>query len=67
LNALDKQGLAVFRGKGGCTTCHAGPNFTDERFHNTGIAWREGRLKNLNDVAKVGKIGLLRVSLATPV
>jgi cytochrome c peroxidase len=34
----------VFRGKGNCTACHVGPNFTDERLHNTGVAWRTGRL-----------------------
>jgi cytochrome c peroxidase len=44
LNALEKAGLAVFRGKGSCTACHFGSNFTDERFHNTGVAWRDGRL-----------------------
>ena len=44
LNELEKQGLALFRGKARCTTCHAGPNFTDENFHNTGIAWRDGQL-----------------------
>ena len=46
-NALtpeQKQGLQVFRGKGNCTACHVGPNFTDERLHNTGIAWRDGKL-----------------------
>jgi cytochrome c peroxidase len=21
--------------------CHVGPNFTDERLHNTGVAWRD--------------------------
>ena len=36
LNAVEKAGLAVFRGKGNCSTCHPGPNFTDEQFHNTG-------------------------------
>ena len=30
---------AIFRGKGNCTACHVGPNFTDERFHNTEVAW----------------------------
>ena len=40
LSAEAKAGLAVFRGKGRCTTCHAGPNLTDERLHNTGVAWR---------------------------
>jgi cytochrome c peroxidase len=44
LNALEKSGLQLFRGKGNCTACHAGPNFTDERFHNTGVAWRDDRL-----------------------
>jgi cytochrome c peroxidase len=46
-NALtDEQqtGLQIFRGKGNCTRCHVGPTFTDERIHNTGVAWRDGRL-----------------------
>ena len=25
-------------GIGDCWVCHIGPNFTDERFHNTGVA-----------------------------
>lgn len=41
LNALAKSGLELFRGKGNCGACHIGPNFTDERFHNTGVAWRD--------------------------
>lgn len=44
--ALDEEarrGLGVFRGKGNCTLCHLGPNLTDEAFHNTGVAWRDGR------------------------
>ncbi len=46
-NALSEEarrGLAIFRGKGNCTDCHLGPNLTDERFHNTGVAWRGGEL-----------------------
>ncbi len=39
-----RQGLEIFRGKGNCTACHIGPNFTDERFHNTGVAWKKGQL-----------------------
>lgn len=39
-----RRGLALFRGKAGCTACHTGPLFTDEEFHNTGIAWRTGVL-----------------------
>jgi cytochrome c peroxidase len=41
---MEKAGLLVFRGKGGCSGCHIGSNFTDERFHNTGVAWRDGKL-----------------------
>ena len=43
LSALEKQGLDLFRGRAGCSACHIGPSFTDERFHNTGVAWRDGR------------------------
>jgi len=39
-------GLQVFRGKGNCTACHVGPNFSDEQFHNTGVAWRDGLIKD---------------------
>lgn len=47
LSDLERAGLAVFRGKGHCNTCHVGPNFTDEQFHNTGVAWRDGRLTDI--------------------
>jgi len=46
----------VFRGKGNCTSCHVGPNFTDERFHNTGIAWRDGSLQDEGRSAVTGKL-----------
>src|SRR5688500_5114001 len=41
-SALSKDaraGLEIFRGKGSCARCHIGPSFTDEGFHNTGVAW----------------------------
>ena len=40
LSAEQQAGLRIFRGKGNCTACHVGPNFTNERLHNTGVAWR---------------------------
>ena len=46
LSAEARRGLNLFRGKANCTACHVGPNFTDERFHNTGVAWREGQLRD---------------------
>ncbi len=42
LNADEKAGFEIFRGKGQCGPCHGGPNFTDDRFHNTGVGFRSG-------------------------
>lgn len=39
-----KRGLQIFRGKGNCIACHVGPTFTDEKFHNTGIAFLDTTL-----------------------
>ena len=33
-----QRGLKIFIGKGGCTSCHAGPNFTSGEFFNTGLS-----------------------------
>ena len=32
------RGLKIFVGKGECTTCHSGPNFTGGEFFNTGLS-----------------------------
>jgi cytochrome c peroxidase len=56
-NALEPdaaRGLGVFVGKAGCTRCHAGPLLTDELFHNTGVAWRDGRLTDVGRAAVTG-------------
>jgi len=39
-----QRGMKVFFGKGNCTFCHNGPNFTDSGFHNIGIK-NQGPLK----------------------
>jgi len=39
LSAEQQLGLQIFRGKGNCTACHVGPTFSDEKLHNTGVAW----------------------------
>lgn len=39
-NALSqeaKKGLQIFMGKGGCSACHQGPDFTDDQAHNIGL------------------------------
>lgn len=44
LSADEQAGLQLFRGRANCVACHVGPNFTDERLHNTGVAWKDGTL-----------------------
>lgn len=50
-----RRGLQIFRGPGRCGRCHHGTNFTDESFHNTGVAWRDGTLL---DVGRFGVTGI---------
>lgn len=40
LTADEIRGLRLFIGKGQCVTCHNGPLFTDQHFHNTGVPAR---------------------------
>jgi cytochrome c peroxidase len=37
LNATEIAGLRLFIGRAGCVTCHAGSQFSDGKFHNTGV------------------------------
>jgi cytochrome c peroxidase len=39
LNEQERHGLWLYESKGGCWRCHTGSNFTDERYHNTGVGW----------------------------
>jgi cytochrome c peroxidase len=45
LSPEEQAGMQLFRGKANCVACHVGPNFSDERLHNTGMAWRDGQLQ----------------------
>jgi len=44
MTPLEKQGMAIFNGKGHCTACHWGGYFSDGRFHDLGTA-QTGPLK----------------------
>ncbi len=44
LSVQQLAGLRIFRGKANCALCHTGPILSDEEFHNTGVAWRDGAL-----------------------
>jgi len=58
--ALDpsrRRGLEIFRGKGGCTVCHLGPNLTDEEFHNTGVGWTDDQTADVGREIVTGSPG----------
>jgi cytochrome c peroxidase len=42
LSDSEKRGLILFIGKAACSECHNGPNFTDNKYHNLGIATAHG-------------------------
>jgi cytochrome c peroxidase len=42
LSDSEKRGLILFIGKAACSECHNGPNFTDNKYHNLGIAAAHG-------------------------
>ena len=58
LSDQQRRGLRLFRGKGNCTACHIGPTFSDEKFHNTGVAWRDGKLQDEGRFAITGEAEL---------
>ena len=37
LSETAQRGMKIFFGKGHCSACHVGPNFTDGAFHNVGV------------------------------
>lgn len=48
-----KRGFALFTGKANCDTCHTGWNFTDNKFHDIGLATKDiGRAKQEPDNPK---------------
>lgn len=51
LSEQEQRGMRLFLGKANCWFCHAGPNFTDERFHNTGVAFRDERIVDVGRFA----------------
>jgi cytochrome c peroxidase len=39
LSEQAQKGREIFFGRGRCSACHSGPNFTDGKFHNLGVGW----------------------------
>ncbi|MBI3209689.1 MAG: cytochrome-c peroxidase [Candidatus Solibacter usitatus] len=55
LSPLALEGFRLFRDRARCYICHSGGQFTDESFHNTGIAWRNGTLLDEGRAIVTGK------------
>jgi len=45
-----QRGLKIFVGKGSCSTCHSGPNFTNGEFRNNGFSTDAGRVEGFKAV-----------------
>jgi cytochrome c peroxidase len=55
MSDLELEGLRLFEDQAHCYICHSGGQFTDESFHNTGVAWKEGALQDEGRAAITGK------------
>lgn len=49
LSASAQRGLKLFVGKAGCTACHSGPTFSDNKFYNTGVSQAGPNLPEVDD------------------
>jgi cytochrome c peroxidase len=56
LNPQEVEGLRIFIGKGQCVTCHNGPLFTDQSFHNTGVPPRDASKPDQGRAAAIAKV-----------
>src|SRR5262249_30219588 len=54
MTAQQVRGMRLFAGKARCDSCHAGPNFTTNTFHNLGIGSDPGRYAVTKDPADFG-------------
>jgi len=64
LSEAAQRGMKLFFGKASCSSCHAGPNFTDNAFHNIGV----GMDAKAPDVGRkvISKLGGDQGSFKTP-
>lgn len=49
------RGMRLFQGAARCSRCHLGPLLSDESFHNTGVAWRDGTPTDSGRAAVTGR------------
>jgi cytochrome c peroxidase len=56
LDAREVNGLRLFIGKAQCISCHSGPLFTDQHFHNTGVPQRDANQPDRGRAAALEKV-----------
>jgi cytochrome c peroxidase len=56
LSTQEASGLRVFIGKGQCVSCHNGPLFSDQSFHNTGVPPRDPASPDRGRAAAIAKV-----------
>lgn len=56
LTPQEIRGLRLFIGKGDCVSCHNGPLFTDQQFHNTGVPPRDAGRPDPGRAAGIARV-----------
>jgi cytochrome c peroxidase len=56
LSTQEVNGLRIFIGKGQCVSCHNGPLFSDQSFHNTGVPPRDPASPDHGRAAAIAKV-----------
>lgn len=56
LRADEVRGLRLFIGKAQCVSCHNGPLFSDQQFHNTGVPPRDATRPDRGRAAATAKV-----------
>jgi cytochrome c peroxidase len=56
LRADEARGLRLFIGKAQCVSCHNGPLFSDQQFHNTGVPPRDAARPDRGRAAATAKV-----------
>ncbi len=56
LTTQEVSGLRTFIGKGQCVSCHNGPLFTDQSFHNTGVPPRDPMSPDRGRAAAIAQV-----------
>jgi len=62
LTVEEQAGFDVFIGKGRCVTCHRGPYFSDQQFHNVGLADATTRAGIFNGNDRGAALDLVRAA-----